>query len=172
MASGLHYNYPTCPLTSAAIRPRRQPPSTPRRLRRSPRPWPLMSGSGVRQWVVTQRRDLHRHAEGISCTETPLSGILGGLLRSRGQRRILPDRVPAGQLPAGFHSRARGSRKIAENGRRPAVDESHIGQRLGADLLIEGAVRTAGDRYRITIRLLSTADGCEIWASRYDRTSP
>jgi len=50
-------------------------------------------------------------------------------------------------------------------------DVRDIGQRLGADLLIEGAVRTAGDRYRITIRLLSTADGCEIWASRYDRTS-
>ncbi|MGA2326870.1 MAG: hypothetical protein ABSH05_11350 [Bryobacteraceae bacterium] len=49
-------------------------------------------------------------------------------------------------------------------------DVRDIGQQLGADLLIEGAVRNAGDRYRITIRLLSTADGCEIWASRYDRT--
>jgi serine/threonine-protein kinase len=51
------------------------------------------------------------------------------------------------------------------------ADVREIGRRLGADLLIEGAVRNAGDRYRITIRLLSTADGCEIWASRYDRTS-
>ncbi len=51
------------------------------------------------------------------------------------------------------------------------ADVREIGQQLGADLLIEGAVRSAGDRYRITIRLLSTADGCEIWASRYDRTS-
>jgi TolB-like protein/Tfp pilus assembly protein PilF len=50
-------------------------------------------------------------------------------------------------------------------------DVRDIGRRLGADLLIEGAVRNAGDRYRITIRLLSAADGCEIWASRYDRTS-
>jgi serine/threonine-protein kinase len=51
------------------------------------------------------------------------------------------------------------------------ADVREIGRRLGADLLIEGAVRNAGDRYRITIRLLSTADGCEIWASRYDRKS-
>jgi TolB-like protein/Tfp pilus assembly protein PilF len=51
------------------------------------------------------------------------------------------------------------------------ADVRDIGRQLGADLLIEGAVRNAGDRYRITIRLLSTADGCEIWASRYDRTS-
>ncbi len=50
------------------------------------------------------------------------------------------------------------------------ADVREIGQQLGADLLIEGAVRNVGDRYRITIRLLSTADGCEIWASRHDRT--
>ncbi len=50
------------------------------------------------------------------------------------------------------------------------VDAREIGRRLGADLLIEGAVRGAGGRYRITARLLSSADGCEIWAERYDRT--
>ena len=50
------------------------------------------------------------------------------------------------------------------------MDAREIGQRLGADLLIEGAVRSAGDRYRITVRLLSSTDGCEIWAERYDRT--
>ena len=50
------------------------------------------------------------------------------------------------------------------------MDAREIGERLGADLLIEGAVRSAGDRYRITVRLLSSRDGCEIWAERYDRT--
>ena len=50
------------------------------------------------------------------------------------------------------------------------MDAREIGQRLGADLLIEGAVRSAGDRYRITVRLLSSSDGCEIWAEKYDRT--
>ena len=50
------------------------------------------------------------------------------------------------------------------------MDVRDIGQRLGADLLIEGAVRGTGDRYRITVRLLSSSDGCEIWAEKYDRT--
>lgn len=50
------------------------------------------------------------------------------------------------------------------------ADVREIGQRLGADLLVEGAVRGVGDRYRITVRLLSAADGCEVWACRYDRT--
>ncbi len=48
------------------------------------------------------------------------------------------------------------------------MDAREVGQRLGADLLIEGAVRGAADRYRITARLLSTADGCEMWAEKYD----
>jgi serine/threonine-protein kinase len=50
------------------------------------------------------------------------------------------------------------------------LDVREIGERLGADLLIEGAVRSAGGRYRITVRLLSSKDGCEIWAERYDGT--
>jgi serine/threonine-protein kinase len=51
-----------------------------------------------------------------------------------------------------------------------SADIREIGRRLGADLLVEGAVRNVGDRYRITVRLLSSADGCEVWAGRYDRT--
>lgn len=50
------------------------------------------------------------------------------------------------------------------------IDIREIGQQLGADLIIEGAVRNEGEAYRITIRLLSCSDGCEIWAGRYDRT--
>lgn len=50
------------------------------------------------------------------------------------------------------------------------VDVRDIGRRLGADLLVEGAVRGGGERYRITVRLLSAGDGCEMWACRYDRT--
>ena len=50
------------------------------------------------------------------------------------------------------------------------MDIREIGEKLGADLVIEGAVRGAGDRFRITVRLLSSKDGCELWAERYDRT--
>ena len=50
------------------------------------------------------------------------------------------------------------------------LDVREIGKRLGADLLIEGAVRGGRPRYVTTVRLLSTDDGCQIWAERYDRT--
>lgn len=50
------------------------------------------------------------------------------------------------------------------------ADIRDIGRSLGADLLVEGAVRGGGEQYRITVRLLSANDGCEMWAGRYDRT--
>jgi serine/threonine-protein kinase len=50
------------------------------------------------------------------------------------------------------------------------ADIREIGRQLGADLLVEGAVRGGGERYRITVRLLSARDGCELWACRYDRS--
>jgi serine/threonine-protein kinase len=49
------------------------------------------------------------------------------------------------------------------------VDIREIGKRLGADLLIEGAVRGGRPRYIATVRLLSSKDGCQLWAERYDR---
>lgn len=51
-----------------------------------------------------------------------------------------------------------------------ALDAREIGHRLGAALLIEGAVRGTRDRYLVTVRLISISDGCEVWSERYDRS--
>ena len=44
-----------------------------------------------------------------------------------------------------------------------------IGQQLNATHLIEGSVRKAGDRVRITVQLIKAADGTHIWSENYDR---
>jgi len=44
-----------------------------------------------------------------------------------------------------------------------------IGQQLNATHLIEGSVRKAGDRVRITVQLIKAADGTQIWSENYDR---
>lgn len=44
-----------------------------------------------------------------------------------------------------------------------------IGQALSATHLIEGSVRKAGDRVRITAQLIKSDDGTHIWAENYDR---
>jgi serine/threonine protein kinase/Tfp pilus assembly protein PilF len=49
-------------------------------------------------------------------------------------------------------------------------DARAIGALLGAAWILEGAVRRAGDRLRITAQLTSTDDGRLLWSERYDRT--
>jgi serine/threonine protein kinase/tetratricopeptide (TPR) repeat protein len=50
-----------------------------------------------------------------------------------------------------------------------ADDARTIGQRLGVRGLLEGSVRTAGERMRIGARLTNAADGYQLWSSQYDR---
>jgi len=44
-----------------------------------------------------------------------------------------------------------------------------IGQQLKATHLIEGSVRKAGERVRITAQLINAADGTHLWSENYDR---
>ena len=50
-----------------------------------------------------------------------------------------------------------------------AVNMREVAQKLGARYLVEGSVRKAGDRLRITVQLIDTAADVHIWAERYDR---
>jgi TolB-like protein len=44
-----------------------------------------------------------------------------------------------------------------------------VGQQLRAAFVLEGSVRRAGNRLRITARLAETQTGHSVWAERYDR---
>ena len=50
-----------------------------------------------------------------------------------------------------------------------AVDVREVGRSLGVTHVLEGSVRRAGGRLRITAQLLDAADGRHVWAERYDR---
>ncbi len=49
------------------------------------------------------------------------------------------------------------------------LDVREIGARLGVDAVVEGSVRKAGDRLRISVQLIDVRDGFHIWSERYDR---
>jgi TolB-like protein/Tfp pilus assembly protein PilF len=49
------------------------------------------------------------------------------------------------------------------------TDIRRIAQTLGVTHVLEGGVRRAGGRVRITAQLISAADGSQIWSERYDR---
>jgi adenylate cyclase len=44
-----------------------------------------------------------------------------------------------------------------------------IGRRLGVSTVLEGSVRKAEGRLRITAQLINVEDGCHLWSERYDR---
>ena len=49
------------------------------------------------------------------------------------------------------------------------VDIRTVGQELGVRSVLEGSIRRAGNRVRITAQLIDAADGGHLWAERYDR---
>ena len=53
--------------------------------------------------------------------------------------------------------------------RGKSMDVREIGRALGAAYVIEGNVRRAGNRVRITVQLVDAASGMHLWAERYDR---
>jgi adenylate cyclase len=50
-----------------------------------------------------------------------------------------------------------------------AVDLKQVGHQLGARYVLEGSVRSAADRIRVTAQLVEAETGNHIWANRYER---
>jgi TolB-like protein len=50
------------------------------------------------------------------------------------------------------------------------LDITAIGQRLGVSHVLEGSVRRANDRVRVTVQLIDAATDEHVWAENYDRT--
>jgi serine/threonine-protein kinase len=49
------------------------------------------------------------------------------------------------------------------------LDVREIAQRLNVSAVLEGSVRRAGNRLRVTTQLINAADGYHIWSESYDR---
>jgi eukaryotic-like serine/threonine-protein kinase len=52
---------------------------------------------------------------------------------------------------------------------RKEEDMLGTAERLGIEFLLDGSVRRQGSRMRVSVQLVKTADGIQIWAERYDR---
>jgi eukaryotic-like serine/threonine-protein kinase len=52
---------------------------------------------------------------------------------------------------------------------RMGLDIRDAGARLGVENVLEGSVRRAGNRVRVTAMLVSTHDGSHLWSDQYDR---
>src|SRR5262249_19955019 len=61
------------------------------------------------------------------------------------------------------------SRNTTFSYKGPAVDIAKVGRELGVRYVLEGSVRRAGNRVRISAQLTEAATGRHLWAGRYDR---
>ena len=50
-----------------------------------------------------------------------------------------------------------------------AVDIKQVGKELGVRYVLEGSIRKAANRIRVTAQLIDTLTGSHIWAEKYDR---
>ena len=50
-----------------------------------------------------------------------------------------------------------------------AVDLRDVGNKLAVATVLEGSVRKAGNRLRVTAQLINVSDGYHLWSERYDR---
>ena len=53
--------------------------------------------------------------------------------------------------------------------RGKAVDVKQVGQELGSRYVLEGSVRKASNRVRVTAQLIDAQTGTQLWGDRYDR---
>ncbi|WP_455274407.1 adenylate cyclase [Rhizobium herbae] len=51
----------------------------------------------------------------------------------------------------------------------PGVEASQVRDGLGAHYLLAGGVRVAGDKVRVTVRLVNTSNGSILWSQDYDQ---
>ena len=61
------------------------------------------------------------------------------------------------------------SRTSAFQAKARDFDIAEIGSRLKVGAVLEGSVRKAGNRLRVTAQLINVSDGYHLWSERYDR---
>ena len=130
----------------------------------------------VRVYRVTKRAELHVRATSDPAT-TPLS--------ERPSIAVLPFQNMSGDPEQEYFvdgivedfitglSRIKWLFVLARNStfvyKGRAVDVKQIGRELGARYVLEGSLRKAGNRVRMTAQLIETSNGTHVWAGRYDR---
>ena len=50
-----------------------------------------------------------------------------------------------------------------------AIKVQDVGRELGVSYIVEGSVRKAGNRVRVTVQMVEVESGTHVWAERYDR---
>jgi TolB-like protein len=138
----------------------------------------LLLGSGIAIWRLSLR-------PALPVALTPGHRTAAPVLPDRPSIAVLPFVNMSGDAAQEYFSdgmtedlitdlaRLRGPFVIARNSvftyKGKAVKPDQVSQELRVQYILEGSVRKANDRIRITAQLVDAATGYHIWAERYDR---
>ena len=141
-------------------------------------------------------KDVHQRCESVNVLVSELSAILSALdsgavtvrridrghcpslavlpfvdMSAAGDQQYLGDGIAEEILRAlaGCPDLYVASRTSAFQYKGRSVDVREIGARLNVDHVLEGSIRRAGERLRISVQLVSVADGYRLWHERFDR---
>ncbi|MFT3769458.1 MAG: protein kinase [Minicystis sp.] len=79
---------------------------------------------------------------------------------------LTDDLIDALSMTRGLKVRSRGT---VARFRKTEMDPREIGRELGVQVVVDGSVRRARGSVRISARLVSVADGFQLWAKKFDR---
>ena len=79
---------------------------------------------------------------------------------------LTDDLIDTLSMGKGLRVRSRGAVMRFKGAER---DPREVGRELDVQVVADGSVRRTGDQLRVSVRLVSVADGFQIWAKRFDR---
>lgn len=142
----------------------------------------LGDGKGGRQYIATISRRGYRFVELVRQVSSPATGR-----GSKQMMAVLPFENLSADKKQEYFSDGLSEEMITELGRlnpermgviartsamqykRTAKTIQQIGQELGVSYVLEGSVRKAGGRVRITAQLIQVSDQTHLWAETYER---
>jgi serine/threonine-protein kinase len=105
-------------------------------------------------------------ASGVTIAVLPFENVSGAPEDERLGDGICDELIHTLGRMNGVRVIARGSSFLFRERR---ADIRTIGTQLNVGLVLDGTVRRSGKRLRLTVQLISVADGFQIWSERYDR---
>lgn len=129
--------------------------------------WPSAGGSSTKGGqTVEAASPAPEHAEGASIAVLAFANMSGDPEQEYFSDGISEDIITDLSKIKGLAVIARNS-SFAYKGK--SVDLRQVGRELGVTSILEGSIRRAGNRVRITAQLIDTDKGVHLWAERFDR---
>lgn len=137
-----------------------------RELKNIDRPTPVWRWGGGETADVPEASEPSASSEKTAIAVLPLDNISGDPEQEYFSDGLTEDIITALSKHRWLEVVARNT-TFAYKGTSPNVRQ--LAEELGADYVVEGSVRKAGMRIRVTVQLIDMSTGNHVWAEKYDR---